>query len=171
MASVQPTNWDGRQGCSLIQPLLRYPAACEYQIPLILSGDTIRKLPKQSFFENQQPNLFRDFKEQLRSLQQHYTFLDEDGPMIELLKAEPTLFNLLLEAVPPFNRAFGEIRIMTTRIQAYEDDTLLKIVALLPTHPSNSPEDALRAFDQDWWLNNCHRSGMLVFDYEIQDAI
>ncbi len=132
-----------------MQPLLRQPAT----------------------YKDQQANLVGSDEEQLCSLKRHYTFLDDDGAMIELLRVEPTLFNLLLEAVTPINRVFGEIRTLTTRIQGYEDDTLLRIVALLPAHPNNNPEVALRAFDQDWWLNNCHRSGMLVFDYETQDAI
>ena len=173
MASVQPTNWDGLQGWSPMPPLRLQTAAYEHQIPLIrpgsVTGIDIRRLGNTLFFG--QTILIRGYKEKLLSLQHHYTFLDEDGAMIELLRAEPTLFNLLLEAVEPINRAFGEIRILTTRIQAYEDDTLLKIVALLPAHPKSNPEDALLGFDQDWWLNNCHRSRMLVFDYEIQDAL
>lgn len=114
----------------------------------------------------------RKFTAQLRTLQQHYTILDDDRPIIELLKEEPALYTLLIEAIKPLQHAFGEKRIVQVRVQSSDEDSILKVAVQLPADFRDDPERALQSFDQEWWLNNCHRSdGALVFDYEIQDAI
>jgi hypothetical protein len=110
---------------------------------------------------------------QLRTLQQHYTVLDSDRVVIELLKEQSTLYMLLVEAVRPSQIAFGEKGLLHVRAQHSEDDWLLKVAVQLPANfGDDQAEEALRSFDREWWLNNCHRSGgVLVFDYEIRDAV
>jgi hypothetical protein len=109
---------------------------------------------------------------ELRTLRQHYTILDADSLVIEMLDDEAALFTLLIEAVQPLQKAFGEGRLLQVRGQSSDDDRLLKVAVRLPANFGGDPERALRAFDDDWWLDNFHRSGgALVFDYEVQDAV
>lgn len=79
----------------------------------------------------------------------------------------PQFFALLCEAVEPLQRAFGdEIRLYLRDLSCAED-CLWKAVIEIPPDFQGDPEAALRSFDEDWWLANCHRSdGGLVFDYE-----
>ena len=114
----------------------------------------------------------RDLDAQLRSLQRQYTILDSDRVITKLLEQEPTLFRLLVEAVNPLRAAFGERRLFQLRVQYSDEDSLLKVAVQLPVDFDDDPEQALHSFDTEWWLNNCYRSGgVLVFDYEIQNAI
>jgi len=118
-----------------------------------------------------QPRPYRNFLEELRKLQKHYLLLDEPQRIIELLRQEPSLYMLLTEAIEPLHRAFGGTRIIHARVQASDDGNLLKVAVQLPLDFAE-PEHALRSFDENWWLNNCYRSGgALVFDYEMQDAV
>lgn len=114
----------------------------------------------------------RDLAAQLRTLQQHYVILGSGRLVTELLEEESALFALLVEAVQPLRTAFGERRLLQVRVQHSDDDSLLRVAVQLPAVFGDDPERALRSFDREWWLNNCHRSGgALVFDYEIQDAV
>lgn len=114
---------------------------------------------------------YLDLAAQLRSLQQYYTILGSDQIVIEILEEEPALYALLVEAVDQLKNAFGEGWIIQVRVQS-EDDSFLKVAVRLPADFGDDPERALRSFDAEWWLDNCHRSGgALVFDYEIQDAV
>jgi hypothetical protein len=117
-------------------------------------------------YEQQRPN--RDFIAQVRDLQRYYTILDNDDAISQLLAMEPALYPLLVEAVKPLQHAFGDRRLIYARIQSSDEDNLLKVVVRLPANFCSDPECALEAFDEEWWLNNCHRSGgVLVFDYEM----
>jgi hypothetical protein len=110
--------------------------------------------------------------EQLRTLRQHYTLVDEDCLIIALLEEDEALYSLLLEAVKPLEQAFGAQRIVQVRVQTSDEDRFLKVAVQLPADFGADPEGVLRAFDEEWWLHNCHRAGgALVFDYEMQDAI
>ena len=121
-------------------------------------------------YDHPQPK--KDFTEQLRALHQYYTILDDDRTLIELLATEPALYSLLIEAVEPLRHAFGDKRLIYVRVQSSDEDSILKVTVRLPANCGDNPEGALQAFDEEWWLNNCHRSsGALVFDYEMQDAI
>jgi hypothetical protein len=114
----------------------------------------------------------RDVNAQLRTLRQHYTVLGSDRRVIEVLEQEAAVFTLLIEAVQPLRVAFGEGGLLQVRVQYSDDDSLLRVVVQLPIDFGCDPESALRSFDREWWLNNCHRSGgMIVFDYEIRDAL
>ena len=118
------------------------------------------------FYEQQRPN--RDFTAQLRVLHRHYTILDDSRVITGLLEEEPALYSLLIDAVAPLQRAFGDRRLVYIRVQSCDEDSLLKVVIRLPANFGGDPECALQAFDREWWLNNCHRSGgALVFDYEM----
>jgi len=121
-------------------------------------------------FEQIRPN--RDVAGQVRTLRQYYTVVDSDRRVIEVLEEETALFTLLIEAVGPLQMAFGEKRLLQVRVLHSDDDRLLKVAVQLPADFGSDAEDALRSFDREWWLQNCHRSGgMLVFDYEIRDAV
>jgi hypothetical protein len=114
----------------------------------------------------------RDVTGKLRTLRQLYMVLESDRRVIEVLEEQAGLFTLLIEAVGPLRMAFGEKRLLQVRVQYSDDDRLLKVAVQLPADFGSDPEGALRSFDRKWWLQNCHRSGgVLVFDYEIQDAI
>jgi len=121
-------------------------------------------------YDHPQPQ--KDFTEQLRALYQHYTILDDDHILSKLLATDPALYSLLIEAVEPLRRAFGDKRLIYVRVQSSDEDTILKVTVRLPANFGNNPESALQTFDEEWWLNNCHRSsGALVFDYEMQNAV
>ena len=74
---------------------------------------------------------------------------------------------LAREAIPYLRQAFGEECQILLRLQSTEEGPLYKMtVHLLPQYDRN-PDQALRQFEETWWLDNCHRSeGNLVFDYE-----
>ena len=130
------------------------------------SGDRVLSY----FYDHPQPN--KNFTEQLRALHQHYTILDDDRTVSELLETEPALYSLLNEAVEPLRHAFGDKRIIHIRVQSSDEDSILKVAVQLPADFGGDPEHALQSFDEEWWLNNCRRSGgALVFDYEMHDAI
>jgi hypothetical protein len=114
----------------------------------------------------------KDHAEQLRTLYQHYVILDNSSALIELFEAEPALYQLLIDAVAPLRRAFGDKRVIHIRVQSSDEDSILKVAVQLPPTFEGDPERALRSFDEAWWLHNCHRSGgVLVFDYETHNAI
>jgi hypothetical protein len=126
--------------------------------------------PPPYSYEQARPS--RDHAGQLRALQRHYAILASDRLIIELLEDESALYALLLEADTPLHHAFGEKRVLQVRVLLSDDDRLIRVAVQLPADPAGDPERALRAFDGDWWLSNCHRSGgALVFDYEIQDTV
>jgi hypothetical protein len=121
-------------------------------------------------YDHPQPK--KDFAEQLRSLYQYYTILSDDRTVMELLATEPALYSLLIEAVEPLRQAFGDKRLIYIRVLSSDEDSVLKVTVRLPATFDDNPEGTLQAFDQAWWLSNCHRSGgTLVFDYEMPDAI
>jgi hypothetical protein len=127
-------------------------------------------LSQGTTFEQVRPN--RDLSGQLRTLRQYYTLLESDRGVIDVLEDEAALFTLLIEAVQPLRTAFGEKRLLQVRVQYSDDDRLLKVAVQLPADFDCDAEGALRSFDREWWLKNCHRSGgTLVFDYEMQDAV
>jgi hypothetical protein len=103
----------------------------------------------------------------LRCLPQHFSILDSNSTIVELLEQEPELYRLLVEAVRSLQNAFGDGLIMQLRVQSSGDESVLKVAVQLPADFAGDPERALRSFDAEWWLDNCHRSGgALVFDYE-----
>lgn len=112
----------------------------------------------------------RDLAAQVRMLQQHYVILGSNRSVVELLQVDPTLFLLLTEAVQPLKRAFGD-NLLRIRVQDADDESLLKVAVQVPADFA-APETALQSFDNEWWINNCHRSnGTLVFDYELRDGV
>ena len=160
------------QNVPLVSPL--YHQAIERyedQPSMFLSrGDCFANRGMDDFYEQRQPS--RDFTAQLNTLHRYYTILDDDHALIRLLEAEPDLYFLLIEAVEPLRQAFGEKALLYMRIQSGDEDSLLKVAVWLSANFSNDPERAIQAFDEEWWLHNCHRSsGGLVFDYEMQNAV
>lgn len=138
--------------------------------PHFVTGASLDDRVLSSGYEHSQPK--KDFSAQLRALHQHYTILDDDRTFIELLATEPALCSLLIEAVEPLRHAFGDKRLIYIRIQSSDEGSILKVTVRLPANFGDNPEGALQAFDEEWWLYNCHRSGgALVFDYEMQNAI
>jgi len=110
--------------------------------------------------------------EQMRTLQQRYTFLDDRRLLVEFLEEEPVLASLLIEAMQPLSTAFGDGRLIQVRVQHSDEHALLKVAVQLPAGFAGDPEQALRSFDAIWWLNNCHRSGgALVFDYAFLEVL
>lgn len=156
-AIPRPAGWDERQLSKNCQQFL-------------LGGEI--KCSKAVFSDPyMQTRSHLDVSAQLRTLQQHYTIVDSDRDIIEVLDEYPALFALLAEAVKALQNAFGKNRLLQVRVQHSDDDKLLKVAVLLPADFA-CPELALRSFDTGWWIDNCQRSsGALVFDCEIQDAV
>ena len=108
---------------------------------------------------------------QLLSLQKSYQTAGDEDVIKEVLTGHASLHSLLMEAVQPLHRAFGPTRVLCLRGQSSDDENLVSVIVRLPAS-FGDPEAALRAFDADWWLANCHRSdGVLAFDYETRDAL
>ena len=148
------------------QPRITSPVCTDFALSIHRRADGVLSY----LYEQPRPN--RDFTAQLRSLQQYYTILADDHTITELMEEAPALYPLLIEAIKPLQHAFGEKRILQIRVQSSDEDTILKVAVQLPADFDGDPERALRSFDEEWWLNNCHRSGgTLVFDYETQNAI
>ena len=114
----------------------------------------------------------KDYREELRVVYQHYIILDDSATLVELFEAEPALYQLLIEAVTPLHHAFGDTAILHMHIQSSDEDSILKVAVQLPATFEGDPDCALQAFDDAWWVHQCHRSGgVLVFDYETPHAI
>lgn len=112
----------------------------------------------------------RDVSGDICLLQQYYLLADDGPDFVQLLERYSGLSALLAEAVRPLQAAFGD-RLFHLRVQNSDEDSLVRVTVRLPVNYEH-PEIALSAFDNSWWLNNCHRSsGILVIDYEIQDAV
>ena len=158
----QKPNWYEYQQSASLQPR----ANIEFGAPRLGGND----LSQGNLYEQTRPN--GDLAAQLRTLQQHYTVVNSNRVIIELLEEEPALYRLLVEAVQPLRTVFGEKLLLQLRVQYSGEDSLLKVAVQLPADFGGDPEQVLHSFDTEWWLNNCHRSGgALVFDYEIQHAI
>ena len=174
MANTQFSSWGELRGLQTMQS--SFSQRYDRQIPTghptcdAIPIDTC-KCAQNTFPEGAQARTALDYSEQLLALQKYYTFLDSDPIIIKFLDEEPALYLLLGEAVEPLRSAFGKRCILQARVVSSDEDSLLKVAVQLPAS-FGDPESALRSFDQDWWLNNCHRSGAgLVFDYEIQNAV
>jgi hypothetical protein len=113
-----------------------------------------------------------DHREELRDLHQHYVILDDSATIIELFETESALSHLLIEAVAPLRRAFGDMAILHMQILSSDEDSILKVAVQLPATFEGNPDRALQSFDDAWWVHNCQQSGgVLVFDYETSHAI
>ena len=89
------------------------------------------------FYDHPQPNI--DFTVQLRTLYQHYTILDNDHTVTELLATEPALYSLLIDAVEPLKHAFGDKRLVYIRVQSSDEDSMLKVAVRLPANFGDDP--------------------------------
>ncbi len=164
MASTQHSSWDLPQRFPILPSMPRQNTDYGHQTPAhqalgnIIPIDSFRAPTSQVYNE-------------LRLLQGYYTFLDRDAIVIEFLKDEMPLYLLLIDAVDPIQSVFGKHCNLHAKVLSSDEDSLLKVAVQLPAS-FEDPQGALRSFEQNWWLNNCHRSGAgLVFDYEIQDAL
>jgi hypothetical protein len=79
------------------------------------------------------------------------------------------MWKLANESIPYLKKAFGDDIAIDARIQENPEsgDVMLLVIAELPCTipPLEHPEELLRQFHDDWWLDNCHRGSGLVFDY------
>jgi hypothetical protein len=167
LPSAPPSLFHQTAGWSELQQVASFPRRIALDVSRLGASVLSQGYPCQQI----RPN--RDVATQLRILQQHYLIMDSSSLISELLGEDAALFTLLVEAVRPLRTAFGENRLLQVRVQHSDDDSLLKVAVQLPGDFGDDPESALRSFDREWWLENCHRSGgALVFDYEIrQNAV
>ncbi len=78
------------------------------------------------------------------------------------------LIDLTDEGVLHLREAFGPVTVQSRWQEGDGDDFIVRVVALLPPDYHGDPEAALKRFDEEWWIDNCHRSNdNLVFDYEV----
>lgn len=120
-------------------------------------------------FPQQIENTSRVSVELLSVLRQNY-IIQATQELTNFLSAFPVLGFLLCEAVRPIRDAFGDQHFLQIGLEGSEDGFVINAVISLPENFPN-PENALREFDQHWWLENCSRSyGSLVFDYELRDG-
>ncbi len=107
----------------------------------------------------------------IHSLEQHYALIGPPDVIAYALDEVPALYSLLEEALAPLNRAFGEDKTLLLQGLQSEEDTVLRVIALLPAG-TPKPEEMMRQFDRDWWYANCARSdASLAFDYGTADAV
>jgi hypothetical protein len=102
-------------------------------------------------------------------LERQYILEGKNG-LVTLLQEQRGLPGLLLDAVPQLRRWFGD-RLLQLRVSADEEDITAR-ASVVWSGGLEEAEEALRAFDRNWWLANCPRSnGYLVFDFELVDGV
>ena len=101
-----------------------------------------------------------------KALDEVYVF--KDRAAVEAFLEENHLRGHLLRAVGPLNRSFGQTAIkVLTLVRDDEGFENLFCLVLMPGDPQRAKE-ALRAFDQEWWLRNAPKAlGRLNFDFEL----
>jgi hypothetical protein len=105
----------------------------------------------------------------IKRLERHYA-IQERSALSSLLREQGQLPGLLMEAVPYLPKWFGD-RPLHLRVSYAEEEIALRASVVWPS-ALEPAEEALRAFDADWWLANCAKSdGYLVFDFELVDGV
>jgi hypothetical protein len=122
---------------------LIYPAGFDFAVPVLVRGpQTIEKL---------------------RS-----AYVISDAAKIESFIEANQLTEILVQAIEPIKRTFGESR--TRTLTVLEDDEGSRTLFCLVAFPGSldKAEEALDSFDRDWWLKNVRRYGSkLNFDFEL----
>jgi hypothetical protein len=94
----------------------------------------------------------------------HYRFAGEARRWVDWFAAHPAMALVLYEAVRPLYQAFGRIMPLTLTLVPDPEggDAVARVVVQVPADWQGDPDEALRTFDEVWWLRNCSRSGGLV---------
>ena len=94
------------------------------------------------------------------------TYVVENRSMVVRFIEENRLLGMLLQAIKPLNTHFGERSIKMLSILSDDEgsETLFCLVATTGGLQQN--RQALRAFDEDWWLSRAKQAaGALNFDF------
>ncbi len=103
----------------------------------------------------------------LRSLEQVFV-LESRAEIDAFLRSRPTAIGLLLEASAHIDEAFGPGRVKAIRLVHDSSSGAMVFGIIFWTGTAESGRDALRHFDQRWWLRNCNRAGGAVnFNVEL----
>lgn len=107
----------------------------------------------------------------LGRLERAYVIRDSEL-LSQVLEESPFLGELLWEAVAQLDCSFGPGSIKKVEVIRSDEGLSIGVIIRNCADGPNDAEDALREFDEKWWLLNCHRSdGSLVFDYEIGHGV
>lgn len=118
--------------------------------------------------KQQLADLCEEQQRELGALRQAYVFADS-SLVRTFLREHRALPVLLLDAVPWLKSAFGDTATLQLQLMIEEDEPTALCGLVLWTDSLASAQEALRRFDESWWLNNCRRaSGNLVFDIELR---
>lgn len=76
--------------------------------------------------------------------------------------------DLIYEAMPKLWEAFDGL--WTIRLRRGPHPEYWRVTVEVPGRYADKAEACLKAFDDSWWLENCHRAGPdhLTFDYEVR---
>ncbi len=111
-----------------------------------------------------------DHGSDVESTIRNYTITGDQQSVLSVIRNRPNLGRLLVEAVAPLRRSFGENVVLRLDLLVGDEDPTLRAVAVVPA-AFPGPEAALARFDTGWWLDNWHRGGAMVnFDWESRNV-
>jgi hypothetical protein len=102
----------------------------------------------------------------MTALETAYVF--EDRSVVAEFIRRNRLRGLLLQAVKPLHDAFGETAIKVLRLVTDDEGSETLFCLVMTSEELADAQDALRCFDEHWWLSRCDlRAGLLNFDFEL----
>lgn len=106
-------------------------------------------------------------REQLDRIEKNFV-LEDRLRLLEFLKRNILLTQVLLEAVPHLRESFGTDVPLILRF-SWEDESSRTVYGIVPwTGALVNARTALDRFDVAWWRKNSYRTGgRIVFDYEL----
>jgi hypothetical protein len=111
---------------------------------------------------------YEEEQRELENLRRAYVFTDS-SLVRAFLREHRALPVILLDAIPWLKKAFGNSAPFQLQLMVEEDEPTILCGLVLWTESLTSAQEALRRFDESWWLSNCRRaSGNLIFDYELR---
>ncbi|MFZ0629720.1 MAG: hypothetical protein WA399_02090 [Acidobacteriaceae bacterium] len=118
--------------------------------------------------KQQSAYLYEEQQRELETLRRVYVFVDS-SLVRAFLREHRALPVLLLDAVPWLKSAFGDTPTLQLQLMIEEGEPATLCGLVLWTGALESAKEALRRFDDNWWLSNCRRaSGNLIFDIELR---
>ncbi len=108
-----------------------------------------------------------EFTQPISALKKFYALVNPDEVDRYVIEHRE-LPGLLHEAAPKLKECFGADTVLQLELGANGDEgSVLRVLAMWPGSLA-SANDALRAFDESFWIANCDRaSGNLVIDREL----
>ena len=103
----------------------------------------------------------------LEGLGQRY-IVESSDEVLQFVRVRPNAVTVLLEASAHIDAAFGPERLRAIRLVRDDSEGSSVFGIIFWPGSAQSGDAALRRFDEQWWLRNCHRAGGAVnFNFEL----